>query len=95
MAIKTADPRLTEETVSDTDVEHGWRTVLFNCQCHTFDQVEIQLIKATGCSISRARRLSTEVDSQGSAVVFEGGKERCEFIADILGAIGLKVEVVE
>ena len=83
----------TEETTDTGSTGHAWRTVLFNCDCHTFDQVERQLIKATRCTLSRARQLSSEVHNKGSAVVYNGPLERCEAVAECLGAIGLLVNV--
>lgn len=70
-----------------------WKTLLFNCDCHTFDQVERQLIKAIRCSLSRARSLSWEVHTLGRAVVYTGPKERCEAVASVLAAIGLIVKI--
>jgi ATP-dependent Clp protease adapter protein ClpS len=71
------------------------KTVLFNCDCHSFDEVERQLIKAIHCSISRARSLSWEVHSKGSAVVYSGPRERCEAVAGVLEDIRLLVRVTE
>ena len=71
-----------------------WKTVLFNCDCHTFDEVENVVMKATRCTLSRARQISNEVNSAGSAIVYDGPLERCEAVADVIGAIGLKVKVV-
>ena len=73
----------------------GWKTLLLNCDCHTFDEVERQLIKAIRCPLSRARQLSWEVHSRGQAVVYEGPRERCEAVADVLASIGLRVKVVQ
>ena len=77
----------------DATPGHGWRTVLSNCDCHSFDEVERQLIKATRCSLARARELSWQVHHQGFAVVYEGPRERCEAVADVLGSIGLLVKI--
>jgi ATP-dependent Clp protease adaptor protein ClpS len=52
-------------------------------------------MKATRCTLSRARSLSWEVHTKGSAIVYEGPRERCEAVADVIGAVGLKVEVVQ
>lgn len=85
-----------EERVDDgTLARGGWRTVLFNCDCHTFDEVERALLQAVRCTLARARQLSHEVHTQGSAVVCAGSRERCEAAADALGAVGLLVKVVE
>ena len=82
-----------EEEVSLPGLESGWRVILFNCECHTFDEVENALLKATQCSIAQARAWSWEVHTKGSAVVYHGPKEQCEAVADSIGAIGLTVTV--
>lgn len=81
----------------DTDVrpDFQWRVVLFNCECHSFEQVEDQLIKAIRCTLSRARAIAWEVHSKGLSVVYEGPKERCEAVAEVLGSIGLIVKVTQ
>jgi ATP-dependent Clp protease adaptor protein ClpS len=70
-----------------------WKTVLFNCDCHSFDEVEKIVMKATRCTLSRARAISNEVHVRGSAVIYDGHRERCEAVADVVGSVGLKVEV--
>ncbi|MDE2489341.1 MAG: ATP-dependent Clp protease adaptor ClpS [Elusimicrobia bacterium] len=70
-----------------------WRTILFNCECHTFDEVERIVMKAVRCTLSQARRISWEVHSKGSAVVYEGPRERCEAVAEVIASVGLRVEV--
>lgn len=93
---QTGTAEVLEETTSeDTAADSGWKTILFNCECHTFDEVERQLIKATRCSLSQARRYSTEVHTKGLAVVYRGPKERCEAVAMVLGEIGLVVSVAK
>ena len=82
-----------EEKTSDTSADTGWRTTLFNCDCHSFDEVERQLVKAVHCTLSQARAWSWEVHSKGSAVVYKGARERCEAVADVLGSIKLLVKV--
>ncbi len=84
-----------EETTSDSGIDSGWRTVLLNCDCHSFDEVERQLIKAVRCSLAQARRWSMEVHSSGSAVVYRGPRERCEAVAMVLEDIGLQVKVCQ
>lgn len=83
-----------DETASDDGLAgEPCRTILFNCDCHTFDEVEKVVLAATRCSIARARQISFEVDANGSAVVCEGARERCETVAEALGSIGLRVLV--
>lgn len=71
------------------------RTILFNCDCHSFDEVERQLVKAIHCPLSRARALSWEVHTKGSAVVYTGPRERCEAVAGVLEDIKLIVRVTD
>ncbi|MBI5243668.1 MAG: ATP-dependent Clp protease adaptor ClpS [Elusimicrobia bacterium] len=82
-----------QETQDTSQSGYQWRVVLFNCDCHTFDEVERQLIKAIHCSLSCARRFSWEVHSKGSAIVYRGHLERCEAVAGILSDIRLIVKV--
>ena len=83
------------ETPESTDAGPAWRTVLFNCECHTFEDVERQLVKAISCGLGRARALSWEVHSKGSAVVFSGPRQRCEAVAAVLEDIRLIVKVTD
>ena len=82
-----------EASAQDTGTASGWKTILFNCDCHTFDQVERQLIKAVRCTLSQARRYSMEVHTKGSAVVYRSAREHCEAVAMVLEDIGLLVKV--
>jgi hypothetical protein len=43
-------PVVEEETGAATTVEPPWITILWNCDCHTFEQVARQLMKAIACS---------------------------------------------
>lgn len=93
---RTAAATRVVEKVSEAagETARPWKTVLFNCDCHSFEDVEAILIKATRCTLSSARKLSWEIHSHGSAVVHEGARERCEAVADVIGSVGLVVEVV-
>ena len=81
----TYDPN----TSDVTEVEGPLRVILFNDEIHTFDEVIGQLIKATGCSSSRAEALAWEVHSTGKAVCFEGGLGDCLRVSGVLEEIGL------
>lgn len=72
---------------------YSCRTILFNCDCHSFDEVERQLMKAIHCGASRAKALALEVHTKGSAVVYTGHRERCEAVAAVLEDIRLIVKV--
>lgn len=90
-----------KETVRDDSPVHkdeswlGWKTVLFNCSCHTFDDVAFQLTKAIRCTYDRGLALANVVHHTGSAVVYTGPQERCEAVAAVLEDIGLQTQVVQ
>jgi ATP-dependent Clp protease adaptor protein ClpS len=71
----------------------GWKTVLFNCDCHTFQDVAVQLMKAIRCTFERGMQLAGIVHNTGSAVVYTGPRERCEAVAAVLEDIGLAAKV--
>lgn len=81
------------EEPADVDRGSGWSVILFNCDCHSFEQVEGILLKAVRCGLAQARAYSWEVHSQGSCIVYQGALERCEAVADVIGSIGLQVKV--
>lgn len=91
--MNSRSPSATPETTDRTGASFACLVVLFNCDCHSFDEVETQLVKAIRCTLSRARALSWEVHSKGSAVVYCGALERCEAVAASLSDIRLRVKV--
>ena len=92
-----AGQREKQKQVLDRAGEAGapWKVILFNCECHTFDEVENVVMKATRCTLSRARQISNEVHTRGSAVIYDGPLERCEAVADVIGSVGLRVKVAD
>ena len=72
-----------------------WMTVLHNCDCHTFEQVVQQLMKAIACSEDRGWELAWEVHNRGKAVVKVGAETECVRVGNVLAAIGLVVTVVQ
>lgn len=84
-----------EETGADTALPPPWMTILWNCDCHTFEQVANQLVKAIGCSYDDGMAIAWRVHSDGRAVVRVGPREECERVARILAEIGLRVSVAE
>ncbi|HTU00722.1 MAG TPA: ATP-dependent Clp protease adaptor ClpS [Candidatus Sulfotelmatobacter sp.] len=85
------------DEVADTDVGggDGHKVYLFNCECHTFEQVIVQLVKAVpGMTRQAAEEIAWRVHTQGLAEVYRGGMPECERIAAILAEIGLIVQVL-
>jgi len=70
-----------------------WRLILYDDDIHTFDEVINQLIKALGCSVSRAEELTLKVHNEGKATVHEGSFEECLKINTVLKEIQLITEI--
>jgi ATP-dependent Clp protease adapter protein ClpS len=94
-AIPESRPVVEEETGTATTVEPPWITILWNCDCHTFEQVARQLMKAIACSYDEGMAIAGRVHKNGSAVVRVGAKTECERVGRILAEIGLRVSVAE
>lgn len=78
----------------ETDITTASRVVLFNDNWHTFDEVIIQLIKATKCSFEKARSFAFEVHVKGKAIVFSGSLKDCLRVTTILEEIALHTQII-
>jgi ATP-dependent Clp protease adaptor protein ClpS len=88
-------PEVEEVEGTDVALAPPWVTILHNCDCHTFDDVVRQLIKAISCSEDRAWEIAWEVHNTGKSVVKVGPETECVRVGNILGAIGLIVTVAQ
>jgi ATP-dependent Clp protease adaptor protein ClpS len=93
----TPGPGVETEVIDlgETAVSPPWMTILHNCDCHTFEQVVKQLMKAIACSEDEGWRIAWQVHNTGKAVVRIGPEAECVRVGNILAAIGLVVTVVQ
>ncbi len=84
-----------EQVLEETEVkiEEPAKVILFNDEVHTFEEVIGQLIKATGCSESKAEALAWEVHTKGKAMVYTGEIARCIQVSSVLEEIQLMTQV--
>ncbi|OGU28494.1 MAG: Clp protease ClpS [Ignavibacteria bacterium GWA2_35_9] len=82
---------LEEEKVT-TGIEN--RVILYNDDWHTFEEVIVQLIKATKCSFDQARSYAFEVHVKGKAIVFNGSIKDCLKVSSVLEEIALNTQIV-
>jgi ATP-dependent Clp protease adapter protein ClpS len=90
-------------TVPSTEVDEGvdaaiappWLTILHNCDCHTFEEVVRQLMKAIACAEDEGWKIAWQVHNTGRAVVRVGPEPECVRVGNILAAIGLVVTVIQ
>ena len=90
-------PERDVEVIVEEDTEERldspWRVILYNDDIHTFDEVIMQLIKATGCTIAEAEGLAWRVHNDGKAAVYEGTFEECFRVQGVLKEIALVTEI--
>ena len=91
----TERPQVDELDETDVQVAPPWMTVLHNCDCHTFEEVVKQLMKAIACSEDRGWEIAWEVHNTGKSVVKVGPETECVRVGNILAAIGLVVTVTQ
>ena len=88
-------PEVDEAEEIEVALAPPWITILHNCDCHTFEDVVKQLIKAIACSEDRAWEIAWEVHNTGKAVVKVGPEAECVRVGNILAATGLIVTVTQ
>ena len=87
-----------ESDIAEVDQEAvapPWMTILHNCDCHTFEQVVRQLMKAIACTEEKGWELAWQVHNTGKAVVKVAPEAECVRVGGILASIGLIVTVVQ
>jgi len=84
---------LEKSTDTMEELDNPWQTVLFNDEVHSFDEVILQIQKATGYSLERSYDLTMRVHKSGKAVVYIGDKTACEKVSNVLKQIQLIVQV--
>ncbi|NIR49977.1 ATP-dependent Clp protease adaptor ClpS [candidate division KSB1 bacterium] len=92
MAVETT-PKKEKTESKKPKITRPWLVILCNDDIHTFDEVILQLQKATGCSTLEGTRIAMEAHFKGKAVAYEGDFEDCNRVAGVLREIGLIVEI--
>jgi ATP-dependent Clp protease adaptor protein ClpS len=90
----TPIPQTIEETTVTTGSDLRGRVIVYNCDCHSYEQVIELLCRAVPqMTPARAFELAYHIDHAGSAEVYSGEHKVCQQIAVILAEGGLRVVV--
>ncbi len=89
---RTRESPAIDPDLGDPDLDKPYIVIVYNDDYHTFEQVEVQLQKATACTLEKAEAFAMEIHTTGRAVVFAGEAETCEKVAGVLREIKLQVE---
>ncbi len=89
-----APPVPTETTSTGTGTGLDARVIVFNCECHTYEQVIALFCQyIPDMTSSKAFELAWKIDHDGEAIVFAGALAQAEEIAAKLAGWGLRVAV--
>lgn len=66
-----------------------WQTLLWNDPVNLEHVVTHVLMEVLGCPKDRAQMLMLRAHTEGRAAIFDGPQDKCQSIADRLGAHGL------
>ncbi|MCG3778772.1 MAG: hypothetical protein JW388_1499 [Nitrospira sp.] len=89
-----APPISKEITTTSTNIGLDARVIVFNCECHTYQQVVALFCQhIPGMTSSKAFELAWKIDHDGEAIVFSGAREQADNIAAKLAGGGLRVAV--
>jgi ATP-dependent Clp protease adapter protein ClpS len=84
--LKVADP-------SDPKLPHLVKVL--NNDTTTYDETMKVLQEATECSERQALKWTTQIDKEGSAIVFRGTLKKCTKVCSIINKVGLQTEILD
>ena len=95
LAAAPADPDvLTQEEVAvEERVDTPWRVIVYNDDIHTFEEVILQVVKATGCTTERAELHAWTIHTRGKDSVYQGEFFECFRVQGVLREIQLVTEI--
>ena len=93
--VTRTQPQPGASEVVETAQAPPWMTILHNCDCHTFEEVVRQLMRAIACSEEDGWQIAWQVHNTGKAVVKIAPEPECVCVGNILAAAGLVVTVTQ
>ncbi|MFI5303903.1 MAG: ATP-dependent Clp protease adaptor ClpS [Nitrospiria bacterium] len=84
---------LDEEIESEILPDLPWNVILYNDDVHSFEEVILQVQKATGFSMEKAIEITLDAHNKGRTICYSGNLEKCTKVANILKEIELHVEI--
>lgn len=71
-----------------------WKVVVLDCNCHSFDDVEVALCRTIrGMTRAKAHQHAFEIHTTGASVVARAPKEQAELYQEKLAGYGLRVTI--
>lgn len=92
-AVSDPEVGVKEDVEVATRLDEPWRVIVYNDEIHTFDEVILQLVKATGCSTARAQKHAWTIHTEGKDCVYQGEFTKCFQVQGVLREIQLVTEI--
>ncbi len=89
----TPEVEVIVEEETQEHLDDPWKVILYNDEIHSFDEVILQLIKATGCSTEDAARAAWQAHMMGKAMAYQGTFDECFRVQGVLHEIQLVTEI--
>ena len=89
----TPEVEVIVEEATEERLDDPWKVILYNDEIHSFDEVILQLIKATGCSTEDAARTAWQAHMMGKAMAYQGTFDECFRVQGVLHEIQLVTEI--
>ena len=86
----TAAPE--REQVALPSIGETWIVTVYNNNQNTYEEVIVVLMLATNCTSEEAYIEAWEIDHFGLCVVHRADESECKGAAEVIAAIGIKVE---
>lgn len=86
---------LKKSLLEEIKPEYIWKVVLFNCYCHTYDEVVEQIMITLKCGYSAGSKYADSAEKFGSVDIYEGSFSECTSVANTLGSTGIDVKITQ
>jgi len=84
-----------ESSITETQKDSAWSVILFNCYCHSYEEVVEQVMGSTVCGYAAGCNHADAAEEFGSTKVFEGSFSDCTRVAGVLGSTGIDVRITQ
>ncbi len=89
------NPLIEQEEITgvEEEIQEPAKVILFNDEVHTFVEVINQIMRATGCGLTKAEALTLQVHHEGKAIVYYGEIVKCMQVSSVLEEIELLTQI--
>src|SRR5436309_15693935 len=92
--LPVVQPEVEDEVRARLRALPPFKVIVLDCQCHTFDDVEIALCRVIpGMTRAKAHQCAYEIHTTGASVVARARREQAELYQEQLAGYGLRATI--